>query len=153
MRNLLACFAFAALFSACTGEDEKPAADTTGAACKVSSVNPNGDVELAILMREMVAWTDSAKSAVEQGKPIPAEPAKLNTLATAKRTDTDISDEEFFSWSQLYLGKVNEFKSAPKESQVEYFNAMVGACVSCHENYCHGPIKRINKLLIPVAKQ
>jgi hypothetical protein len=123
--------------------------DSAKQACAVKPVNPNGDVELAILMREMADWTDSCKAAIMHDRPVPAKPEKLNTLHTAKRTDETINESVFASMATLYQSKVAAFESASEVNHIEMFNGMVDACVSCHRNFCQGPLVRINKMYIP----
>ena len=138
------------LVAGCGGEENVQNADSAKQACATKPVNPNGDSELAILMREMANWSDSCKATITSGRTIPAKPEKLNTLHTAKRTDEAIDETLFHSMASLYQNKVSEFEKSTVENKTEMFNAMVGACVSCHENFCQGPLVRINKMLIPI---
>lgn len=140
---LIAAFAFACS----SAEAEKTASDSV-AACKPKPVNPNGDSELAILMREMANWTDSCKAAVVSGRPAPEKPEALGTLHTAKRTDETIDASLFNSMASLYHGQVNSFENAAEGDKVKMFNGMVSACAGCHQNFCQGPLVRINKMLI-----
>jgi len=147
-------FAFAlflslAIFSC--GENKETVSEDSAKKCAMpSSVNPNGDSELALLMREMADWTDSCKAAITSKREVPNAPANLKTLHTAKRTDPNIDEKVFSSMASLYQSRVTEFQAATDANRVELFNAMVQGCVSCHENFCHGPLVRINKMLIPV---
>ncbi len=151
MRILLISIISCLLFVAGCGEEETVQnADSAKQACAPKPVNPNGDSELAILMREMANWTDSCKATIVSGRIIPAKPEKLNTLHTAKRTDETIDVSLFNSMASLYQSKVSEFEKSNSANKTEMFNAMVGACVSCHENFCQGPLVRINKMLIPI---
>lgn len=146
MKKLFALGAILALVIACSTTTSENKTDSA-AACK-KPVNPNGDSELAILMREMANWTDSAKAALQNGKAIPASPASFNTILYAKRTDPDIDETVFNPHANLYLAQVEQFKNAGKDDQVRFYNSMVNACVSCHENFCGGPLKRINKMFL-----
>jgi cytochrome c553 len=152
MKNTIAFFlVFTFLLSSCESNESDSVANTNEdsfKACKVD-INPNGDSELALLMREMVTWTDSAKAAVESGREIPASASDFARLYTAKKTDTTIDASIYKSGADLYISQVDQFKKAAKEDRVRLFNSMVNGCVACHENFCHGPIKRINKLFIP----
>jgi hypothetical protein len=145
-------FAFAVLitigFISCGENKETVSEDSVKKCAMPSSVNPNGDSELALLMREMANWTDSCKAAITSGRTVPSAPANLNTLHTAKRTDPNLDEKVFSSMASLYQSRVTEFQAATEENRTELFNAMVQGCVSCHENFCHGPLVRINKMLI-----
>lgn len=121
----------------------------SGASCKSKSLNPNGDSELAILMREMAAITDSLKSDMEHHREIRSMPENLSTILTAKKTDETIDKNIFTPLAQDYLDRVKDFYAAPiNDARAEKYNDMVRACVGCHENFCGGPIKRIKKLYI-----
>ncbi|MFM2018670.1 MAG: hypothetical protein RL007_2326 [Bacteroidota bacterium] len=138
-----------AMFSC--GENKETVSEDSAKKCAMpSTVNPNGDSELALLMREMADWTDSCKAAITSKREVPAAPASLNSLHTAKRTDPNIDEKVFSSMASLYQSRVTEFQASTDMNRVELFNSMVQGCVSCHENFCHGPLVRINKMLIPV---
>lgn len=149
MRIFLALIAIVVFAAACSsGESSESTADTT-AKCKTKSLNPNGDSELAILMREMANWTDSCKVAIMENRSVmPAKPAGLSTLHTAKRTDETIDASLFNSMATLYEGQIKAFEGAAVADRAEYFNAMVSGCVGCHQNFCQGPLTRINKMII-----
>lgn len=134
---------------ACSSGDEAPAGNKdSAAACKPKPLNPNGDSELAILMREMANWTDSCKAAIESGRAMPAKPEKLNTLHTAERTDETIDETVYNSMASVYQGKVLAFEQATDANRKELYNAMVSACAGCHQSFCQGPLVRINKLYL-----
>lgn len=143
-------FSFAIVFgiSACGGDAQHEAKDSV-AACNANSLNPNGDSELALLMREMAAFTDSAKQDLLNGREIAAKPDHIRNILSAKKTDESIDKAIFTPLAQNYLGRVEDFYGAKPEQKTEAFNNMVKACISCHENFCGGPIKRIQKLFIP----
>ena len=145
---LLFAIFIAAFVYACGPGDEKAEGGDTAKVCVKKPLNPNGDSELAILMREMANWTDSCKAAIESGREIPSKPEHLGDLHSAKRTDETIDASLFNSLASLYQGKVMEFEQCAEKERVEYHNAMVGACVGCHQNFCQGPLVRINKMLI-----
>jgi hypothetical protein len=149
MKQILFVLACIAVFAfACSSPEVAEVNADSAAACKPKSVNPNGDSELAILMREMANWTDSCKVAIESGRAMPAKPEKLNTLHTAKRTDETIDASLFNSMASLYQGKVLEFEQATDADRKEMFNAMVSGCQGCHQSFCQGPLVRINKMVI-----
>jgi len=148
MRTYLAVAFIAMFVYACSSSDPEVAADSTQA-CKNKPLNPNGDSELAILMREMANWTDSCKVAITEGRDaMPVKPQGLAKLQTAKRTDETIDASLFNSMATLYEGQVAAFEGATQDQRKDYFNAMVSGCAGCHENFCQGPLVRINKLMI-----
>lgn len=133
---------------ACNGGDEKKATDSA-AACK-TSLNPNGDSELALLMRELAAFTDSVKQDLLNHREPRLKPADLSTILTAKKTDENIDKNIYDPFARSYIASVEFFYESKPEDRVRNYNDMVNVCISCHQNFCGGPIKRIQKLFIPV---
>lgn len=149
MRALVLFTVIAAIVVSCSsGNSEEKNSDSAAAACKPKPVNPNGDSELAIIMREMAEWTEACKAAIESNGAIPGKPQSIERIHTAKRTDETIDASMFNSMATLYEGAVQSFITSDTSKRVTAFNAMVSACAGCHENFCHGPLVRINKMTI-----
>src|SRR5687768_15057681 len=134
--------------AACSSSVADEKASDSVAACKPKPLNPNGDSELAILMREMATWTDSCKAALLSGRTVPEKPKSLAALHTAKRTDETIDASLYNSMATLYEGQVVSFEQAAPEDKIRMYNGMVSACAGCHQNFCQGPLVRINKMMI-----
>lgn len=147
MRIFLAIAVIAMFVFACSSAEPEVAADSTKV-CPPKPLNPNGDSELALLMREMANWTDSCKAAILSSRSMPEAPENLNTLTTAKRTDETIDASLYNSLASLYQGKVVAFNSATDADRTMLYNSMVAACAGCHRNFCQGPLVRINKMTI-----
>lgn len=149
MKKAILLLTIVVLVFACSSSGEKDKKDSA-TSCK-RSLNPNGDSQLALLMREMATWTDSCKSAVMMKKENPAEPTELINIHTLQKTDSTIDIKLFNACADVYLQKVRSFKALgiDLDSRADAYNEMVHACVSCHENFCGGPIKRIQKLMLP----
>lgn len=156
MKKLFSAFAFLLFVFAvaCSGDsakDEKK--DSAPAACK-APLNPNGDSELALLMREIANWNDTLKAKLEKNGSLSAEelkaPADIRTILTAKRTDPNLDAKLFAQMASLYLGQVDQFTGSGNDAgqQVRNYNSMVKACVACHQNFCGGPLRRINKMFV-----
>jgi hypothetical protein len=148
-RIFLAVAAILLFAYACSSDQtaEQSSSDSA-AACKPKPLNPNGDSELAVLMREMANWTDSCKAAIVSGRPVPPKPEKLGTLHTAKRTDETIDASLYNSMASLYQGMVLQFEQSPESGRKDAYNSMVSACAGCHQNFCQGPLVRINKMFL-----
>jgi hypothetical protein len=143
--------AVAFLFFAC-GSDKEVLAENTASdssSCAKPSVNPNGDSELALLMREMVATTQSIKDSLSAGKNVPVYPEHFGKIFFAQKTDSTIDKELFNTLAQGYIGNLKYFYGASEKEKVTAFNAMVNSCAACHQNFCGGPLKRIHELLLP----
>lgn len=146
MKKYIFAVAILALFAfACSSGETAEENSDSAAACKPKPLNPNGDSELAILMREMASWMDSCRVAIVDKKLPPSTPESFKMLKTAKRTDPNIDESIYQSMAHLFDTKVADFES---NSDSTKFNQVVDACVSCHKNFCQGPLVRINKMYV-----
>lgn len=141
----------ALLLVQCTGdkvkqEAEKATADSLASCSK--SLNPNGDSELAVLMREMMSSSQNLKEMVRQGNLPEKFPEAFMKIHTAKPTDSDTKKESFDAFATNYISNLQALYASPKEDLTKNYNAVITACVSCHQQHCPGPIKAINKLKI-----
>ncbi|TND07984.1 MAG: hypothetical protein FD123_2792 [Bacteroidetes bacterium] len=138
------------LLPACT---EKPAEaekkSDTADTCKTKPLNPNGDSELAILMREMTAWTENTQQFIGQHTEMPANfPENFKTLTTAKATDSTLDRVTFNVYANSWLMAYEKFKRSDATDRAQNFNNIVNACAGCHGQFCQGPLKRINKMRV-----
>jgi len=136
------------IFLSCNNESENGKKDSTTISNSVKPLNPNGDSELALLMRAMAAFTDSTKQDLLNNRPIDPKPENFRNILTAKKTDETIDGSVYAPLASNYLARVDDFYAASADQKKESFNDMVNACIGCHQNFCHGPIKRIQKLLL-----
>lgn len=110
---------------------------------------PNEDSELALLMRGMYEDTEKIQKALKE-KRLPEDfREKFKKLHTAQATKPEVKDAAFEGMGNHFLDKMNAvYEAKTQESQIQAFNLMLNACVSCHQVVCPGPIKRIKKLTI-----
>lgn len=146
---IISVFLFAAFLLACDDANEKSAVSDS-AKCAPDEVNPNGTAELAIIMRGMAEHSELMKGAIQKGEALPLQPEILERLKTAERTDKNIDAQIYNSHVDVYMAQLSQLYGAAPQERPKYFNATIDACISCHENFCHGPIKRIRKLYLPV---
>ena len=112
-------------------------------------LNPNGDSELAILMRAMFDEGMIMKEGITKGI-LPRESMTVNhgEIMTAEATDPDqVDNADFRAYAGAYLGIINAMRKT--NSRVEalgLYDSMVESCKSCHEALCPGPLVRIAKL-------
>lgn len=145
--GILFLFVFLANCSNNAKQEEKAIVDTANCE-KPKPLNPNGDSELALLMRKMMHASESMKEMVLQGN-LPKEfPEEFMNIHTAKPTDSDTKKASFDGFASSYISNVKTFVSSPKEELTKNYNAMITACVNCHSEHCPGPLKAINKLKI-----
>ena len=147
---VLGCF-MASLFFACSEEvvveQNPPSAEVEEVT--VSPINPNGDSELALLMRQLFNDADSIKQLIEAGQgSVPVEFIEaIERVHTADPTDPEVKTDQFTAFNDMMKAQAERLKEST-ENQVEEFNNFVNSCISCHQVVCPGPIKRIKKLKI-----
>ncbi|MCA6363566.1 MAG: hypothetical protein IM638_11050 [Bacteroidetes bacterium] len=132
----------AGTFSACKDKSAEKQA------CEVKPLNPNGDSELALLMREMTKSAEAMSAALKNGTAFPDKPAGFEKIINAVRTDTTIAQGPYEAYARGWLGALDRLYTAPEASRKEMFNALVTNCSSCHQAYCHGPLERIAKMQV-----
>jgi hypothetical protein len=125
-------------------------ADKAAAECKIASddLNPNGDSELAILMRAMTIATEKNTALLRENKETENYSDTLNTILTAKPSDLGLDKDIFDGFAKTYLAALNDFNNADVANKIKAHNVIVQNCKSCHEQFCRGPLKRIAKLEI-----
>lgn len=114
----------------------------------VRPINPNGDSELALLMREMFEESDKIKQQVQAGE-TPTGLKRFESIHSAVPTDSDASGPIFESMATAYIESVKALEKADSTS-VFRFNAMVDQCMNCHTEFCPGPKVKIKKLYINI---
>lgn len=142
------------LFS-CNNENcEKENCDKEKSSCstdevEVSEINPNGDSELALLMRKMFEEGEDIKKLItnNEGNITEEYIAELERIHTATPTDADVKTPEFEAYTNLMIDEANLLFSNDS-NRVQGFNNLVNRCINCHQSFCPGPIKRIKKLTI-----
>jgi len=113
---------------------------------KKRPINPNGDSELALLMRDMFEESDSLKQRVISGQTL-AGLKKYEDIHSAIPTDPTVTGPVFEAFAEAYISSIKELESSDSTS-VFKFNKMVDQCMNCHTEFCPGPKKRIKKLYI-----
>ncbi|HSF87875.1 MAG TPA: hypothetical protein VLA46_00565 [Saprospiraceae bacterium] len=123
---------------------------TVGTSCgdKPKSLNPNGDSELALLMREMHTDGMKTKQQLLDGK-TPDISVKYEKLFTAKATEpAKVATPEYTAYATIYETAVKNFLERRGNNQVEAYTTMVDACMNCHQQICPGPMVKIKKLYL-----
>jgi hypothetical protein len=115
---------------------------------KTNVINPNGDSELAILMREMVKHAQDSKDSISINAELPEYPEKFSGIFFAKKIDPNIDKQMFDGLAQVYLNNLKFFQKSEPINRRSSYNNLIRSCEGCHQNFCSGPLKRINKLYI-----
>lgn len=124
-------------FLACTGD---PVAN--------KPLNPNGDSELALLMRAMFDDGLKMKNQIRNGE-APEISVAYEKIHSAKPTEAGKSSTPEYQVHALsYEQAIKALKAAaPGEAEASY-TQMVDACMNCHRAVCPGPMVRIKKLYL-----
>jgi hypothetical protein len=110
--------------------------------------NPNGDSELALLMRDMTTHLEQEKKNMDAHLHPGKMPEEHKKIKTATPTDTKQLSESFAGFAQMYLDALTAYHTSAPENHRFAYNNLVKTCISCHSNECPGPVKRIKKLMI-----
>lgn len=146
LKLILGCF-LASFFFACSDNEEEEVTECEEPT--VSAINPNGDSELALLMRQLYLEADSIKQLIvnDEGT-IPDEfITELEQVHFAIPTDKTVKTPEFKAFNELLINQAKALQEST-ENRVEGFNQLVARCIDCHSSFCPGPIVKIKKLKI-----
>ena len=135
---------FAVISVACNQEKKEVA---EGESC--APLNPNGDSELALLMRKMAKLNEDNAAALRGGKAlVPYDGSFEKVIYTAERS-MKVEEEFYQGMAKSYIGHLNKLYAAgPEEDKVVLHNNVVQACQDCHSQTCRGPLKRIDKMMV-----
>lgn len=116
-------------------------------------LNPNGDSELALLMRDMEKDALRMKEQLMKGEK-PEVIKKFETLQTAEATEPEKAEsQEFKIFAESYLQTLNALADIDPENAPQMYHGLVESCMTCHRSMCPGPIVRIEKLYLPKEKK
>ena len=134
----------------CTGSGKQNAekGETDSTSCTKKPLNPNGDSELALLMRKMKGSSESLREKIKQGTLPEKFPEEFLKIHTAKPTDSETKKASFDGFANNYIDNLQLLFHSPKEDLTKNYNAVITACANCHSEHCPGPLKAINKLKI-----
>jgi cytochrome c553 len=111
-----------------------------------SALNPNGDSELALLMRAMYDDGMRLKLQIENGEK-PDVRVDYEKILTAKPTSPEmIAIPGFEAFAQSYIQAAKALHEAPAEQGRTFYEGLVASCTNCHNAGCTGPLMRIKNL-------
>ncbi len=145
---LLGCLLGASLFISCQSQEaEENEAETTQ-----TEENWEPDMyeasELVLIMRKMYDDNMAMKAQIKAGVVPDAIPEEYHKILTATATNPDELDDLYYAMAKVYLNDYQSMVDAKPEELVSKYNNLVKTCVNCHQNYCMGPIPKIEKLYI-----
>lgn len=144
-------FAGVILIMACTSE-----APSTSKSPSSTIVNPNGDSDLALLMREMYDDMYRIKGKIKEGQSaeitFDAEAlftARVPNLIGGEPTDEDqVATDHYRAMGDSFIALVNAFRQAAEPELKNHYTVLVESCMACHQNTCPGPMRRIQNLYL-----
>lgn len=105
--------------------------------------NPNGDSELALMMRMFVDDLQKARALAEAGEPIEKLYPRHKRMRCAWPTKPEERNAGFDGRAQGYLAAVRAFDDAPGKAT---YNAIVANCIACHNVSCGGVLEFIGSM-------
>ncbi len=144
---ILGC-CLASFFFACDSQEPKVEEEDC-AVEKTAVINPNGDSELALLMRQMYLDADSIKQLIvnDEGTVSDEFINELEQVHNAIPTDPNVKTPQFNAFNELLINQAKALQENP-EDKIEGFNQLVNRCLDCHQSFCPGPMVKIKKLII-----
>ena len=135
---LMGCLITVSLLFSCSGEKEPS-----------ETVNPNGESEMAIMMRAMRDSLKQNRIRYNEGKTLIKFPKRFQDLPSAEPTDVKMLPDAFPVLATAQTATFVSFNEAlTREDQMKRHNLAVENCLSCHAQACPGPIPSIRKLRI-----
>jgi hypothetical protein len=113
-----------------------------------TEISPDGQSELALMMRTMQADLRTAREAIVAGKPVAGMRERHRKMRCSWPTTASDRNPVFDGFAQAYLAKVAVLEAAPPAQAAEAFHGVLDACRACHEQSCPGPIAAIEALRI-----
>ncbi len=117
-----------------------------------SAVNPNGDSELALLMRDMHEDGMRTKQQILDGEQ-PDVKVKYHALNSASATEPEkAASQAYKSFATYYEATVKSLLESNEGNRAESYQTMVDACMSCHQELCPGPMRKIKRMYLSDAE-
>ena len=108
-----------------------------------SSRNPNGDSELAVLMRRFVDDLRDARPLLESKQPVPKLLPAHRRMRCSWPTRPEERNQKYDTLAVAYLATVKAYDDAPGQAT---YNGIIAGCIACHSQSCGGPIDFIDTM-------
>lgn len=146
---------FAGIMACSTGDEKDSAAakekalQDSLAACSKPVFDEYKASELAVLMRKMDADMNTLRDKIlHQQFSSDSLQFDYSNIKTATPTDPTVKTDIFAGMADAFLLNMEKLKSHGGNDPGSIFNAAVSSCLTCHEQFCPGPMVRIRKLKI-----
>ncbi len=106
-----------------------------------SARNPNGDSELAVLMRAFVDDLRDVRTKLDAAQPVGPLYPTHRKMRCAWPTRPEERNQDYDTRAQGYLAAVRAFDAEPGKAT---YNTIVEGCIHCHAHSCGGPLDFID---------
>lgn len=143
--KIITCFLLLYSFGISCSEEHKPNSNNNNQVRQ--PINPNGDTELALLMRAMFEDIQEVKKQIAAGDSISLS-LDHERILTAHATEPEkAGSKEYKAFANTYLQALKSIKTVSPSQKIEAYKSLVNNCMTCHQALCPGPIVKIKKLL------
>jgi hypothetical protein len=109
--------------------------------------NPNGSKPLARMMRTMTNQCDSMRLDLMAGKKVDSIRYPMPDFIHAESTEANVKTPVFYAIGSEYEKAYRRLMSDTLQ-QKENYMAVIQQCRACHMNFCSGPLRKIDKLVL-----
>jgi hypothetical protein len=121
---------------------------TSCAKSEAKPLNPNGDSELALLMRDMHTNGMEVKQQILNGEK-PDVKVDCERLFTAKATEPEkVANPLYKGYATAYEDAVKSLENEFNADPIGSYKTMVDACMNCHREVCPGPMVKIKRMYL-----
>lgn len=111
-------------------------------------LNPNGDSELALLMRAIFDDALRMKEQVQKGH-APTSELEFEKILTADPTDPEqVGNDTYRAFGDAYIEQMRALLDGGVIGAQDKYTSIVNTCMNCHSALCPGPRVRIKKLYL-----
>jgi hypothetical protein len=111
-------------------------------------INPNGDSELAVLMRDMYDDGMETKRQILTGE-VPEISVDYHHIRHAEATEPEkAGSNDYKLYAHAYEALTDSLLAAAPAERGSAYQLMVGACMNCHQAMCPGPMVKIKKMYL-----
>lgn len=136
LKIALCLFTFYALGVSCSEENT----------VKQRPLNPNGDSELALLMRAMFDEAQQIKQQIANGDSITLSLDHEKILSAHATEPRKAASPEYKAFAKSYLQTIKNLETVSYAQRADVYDNLVANCMTCHQAMCPGPIVKIKKL-------
>lgn len=112
-------------------------------------LNPNGDTELAVLMRAMYDDGMEMRSSILNGE-IPESHVDLANLYSMDAAEPHkVASAEYQAYAKVIELAYAALENGDEQQRITAYKSIIQTCASCHQAMCPGPLVRIEKMRLP----